>query len=299
MKFCSTSHCYQNNSLGLANSGSVNTVKHDRIMAGQLLGDRYQIERELGRQSGRWTLLAQDLHAKERVVIKLLCADASLRTDDLKLFDREVEILKALSHPSIPKYLGSFRHRLPGGWMLALVQTYVGGRSLADQLQAKRQFNEAEAKQVAKSLLYILIYLQRHKPPIVHRDIKPSNIVLSDRKIHLVDFGSIKTILSSPDSTTAYTQINTHDYTPPEQFAGRSLIASDLYSLGLTVITTLTGIPPAQMPRSKNRIALHGFGLSPAFADWLAWMTETSLDRRLGSATEALQALDAAQVRDT
>ncbi len=266
-------------------------------MAGQLLGDRYQIERELGRQSGRWTLVAHDLHAKERVVIKLLCADAALRADDLKLFDREVETLKALSHPSIPKYLGSFRHRLPGGWMLALVQTYVAGRSLSDCLQLGRTFSEAEAKHIAKSVLYILIYLQRHKPPIVHRDIKPSNIMLGDRKIHLVDFGSIKTILNSSESTAAYTQINPHDYTPPEQFAGRSLIASDLYSLGLTMIAIVSGKPLSQLPRQGNRIVLDGFRLSPAFADWLSWMTEASLDRRLGSAIKALQALDAAQVR--
>lgn len=266
-------------------------------MVGQLLGDRYQVERELGRQSGRWTLLAHDLHANERVVIKLLCADAALRSDDLKLFDREVETLKALSHPCVPRYLGSFRHRVPDGWMLALVQTYVGGRSLSHCLQAGRKFNEAEAKQIAKSVLYILIYLQRHKPPIVHRDIKPSSIVLANHKVHLVDFGSIKTVLSSPESTAAYTQIIAHDYTPPEQLAGRSLIASDLYSLGLTVMTILTGNPPSQLPRHKNRITLPTSGLSPAFADWLAWMTETSLDRRLGSAIEALQALDAAQVR--
>lgn len=267
-------------------------------MAGQILGDRYQVERELGKQARRWTLLAHDLHAKERVVVKLLCSDADLRSTDLKQFDREVEILKSLSHPCIPRYLGYFQHRLPNGRALALVQTYVVGRSIAECLDRGRKFNEAEAKQIAKSVLYILIYLQRRNPAIVHRDIKPSNIVLGDRRVHLVDFGSVKRILNQHNGTAALTLTNTHGFTPPEQYTGRSVTASDLYSLGLTIMTSLTGLQPAQLPRKGDRFDLESVvDLSPAFIDWLLWMTEPTVDRRLQSATIALQALDAGQVR--
>lgn len=268
-------------------------------MAGQILGDRYQVERELGKQAGRWTLLAHDLHAKERVVVKLLCSDEDLRPDDLKLFDREVETLKSLSHPCIPKYLGYFQHRLPGGRALALVQTYVAGKSLADCLKRGRTFTEAEARQIAKSVLYILIYLQGRNPSIVHRDIKPSNILLGDRRVHLVDFGSVKTILNRQDGTSAFTLVNTHDFTPPEQYTGRSVTASDLYSLGLTIMTALTGLQPSQLPRKGSRFDLEAVvDVSPVFVDWLQWMTETTLERRLQSAIVALQALDAGQVRN-
>jgi serine/threonine protein kinase len=99
-------------------------------MAGQILGDRYEVERQIGKQTGRWTLLARDLKTQERVVIKLLFLDDALEWDDLKLFEREVEILKALSHPSIPRYLGFFEHQLPNDKALALIQTYVPGKSL-------------------------------------------------------------------------------------------------------------------------------------------------------------------------
>ncbi|NJR49135.1 MAG: hypothetical protein HC780_05765 [Leptolyngbyaceae cyanobacterium CSU_1_3] len=44
-------------------------------MAGQILGDHYEVERELGQQKGRWTLLARNLNTQEQVVIKLLCLD--------------------------------------------------------------------------------------------------------------------------------------------------------------------------------------------------------------------------------
>ncbi|MBW4441035.1 MAG: serine/threonine protein kinase [Plectolyngbya sp. WJT66-NPBG17] len=267
-------------------------------MAGQILGDRYQVERELGKHAGRWTLLVHDLHAKERVVVKLLCSDEDLQSDALKLFDREVETLKSLSHPCIPKYLGYFQHWLPGGRALALVQTYVAGRSLSDCLSRGRRFNEAEAKQIAKSVLYILIYLQERNPSIVHRDIKPSNILLGDRKIHLVDFGSVKIILNRQDGISDFTIVNTHDFTPPEQYSGRAVTASDLYSLGLTIMTSVTGIQPSQLPRKGNRFDLESVvDLSPAFIDWLQWMTETTIEHRLQSAMMALQALDAAQVR--
>ncbi|NDJ15883.1 serine/threonine protein kinase [Myxacorys almedinensis] len=268
-------------------------------MVGQVLGDRYEIERELGQQSGRWTLLAKDVHAGERVVIKLLCTDENMRPDDLKLFEREAEILKSLSHPSIPNYLGYFQQNLPTGQALALVQTYVKGRSLEECFKVKRTFTEAEAKQIAKSILYILIYLQSRNPSIVHRDIKPNSIILAEKKTHLVDFGSVKTLFNKHDgSGTAFTLVGTHDYTPPEQWSGRALTASDLYSLGLTIIAIVTGKHPSQLPRKGNRFEFEQLiDLSPAFADWLKWMTETSLEKRLGTAMQALQALDAAQVR--
>lgn len=280
------------------------TVKSglEQTIVGQVLGDRYTVERELGQQAGRWTLLARDTDANQQVVIKLLNVDNNLRQDDLKRFEREAEILKSLSHPCIPNYLDYFEQTLPNGRSLALVQTYVNGRSLEDCFTAKRIFTEAEAKQIAKSILYILIYLQSRSPAIVHRDIKPSSIILADKKVHLVNFGSVKTLFN-PQDGTAFTLVSTHDYSPPEQLSGRTLTASDLYSLGLTIIAIVTGKRPSQLPHKNNRIDFEQLdsepwsNLTPEFADWLKWMTELSLESRLKSAMQALQALDAAQLR--
>ncbi|NJR49134.1 MAG: protein kinase [Leptolyngbyaceae cyanobacterium CSU_1_3] len=201
-------------------------------------------------------------------------------------------MLKALTHPCVPQYLDYFEHRLPIGKALALVQTYVSGKSLAAYMQMGRTFTEAEAKQIAKSLLYILIYLHGRTPATIHRDIKPSNIVLADRRTHLVNFGSVKMLLNPEGS--AFTDVTTHEYTPPEQFGGRVLAASDLYSLGVTLIAIVTGKSPAHLPRKGTRLTFEQVvNLSPAFADWLSWMTEANLDRRLKSAKEALQTLEA------
>ncbi|MGI0488395.1 serine/threonine protein kinase [Pantanalinema rosaneae CENA516] len=259
-------------------------------MAGQILGNRYQVERQIGKQTGRWTLLARDLTTQEQVVLKLLFLDEQLEWDDLKLFEREVEILKSLSHPCIPRYLGYFEHDLPNDKALVLIQTYVEGKSLEQCLQEGRRFNEAEAKQLAKALLGILSYLHGRQPPIVHRDIKPSNILLANRQLYLVDFGSVKTLTGS--DSTAFTIVGTYGYMPPEQFSGRALPASDLYSLGATLIALIAGTHPSSLPHQGVKIDLSSFQLSAEFADWLGWLTESSLERRAKTVQEALDALE-------
>lgn len=259
-------------------------------MAGQILGDRYQVERQIGKQTGRWTLLARDLQTQEQVVLKLLFVDENLEWDDLKLFEREVEILQSLSHPSIPRYLGYFEHELPNARALVLLQTFVDGKSLEQCLQQGRLFSEAEAKQLAKALLNVLIYLHNRSTPIIHRDIKPSNILLANRQLYLVDFGSVKRI--SGNDTTAFTIVGTYGYMPPEQFSGRATPASDLYSLGGTILALVTGTHPSSLPRSGTRIDFSQITtITPEFADWLSWLYEPTLDRRVKTAQEALQAL--------
>ncbi len=261
-------------------------------MPGQILGDRYEVERQLGKQTGRWTLLARDLQTEEKVVLKLLFLDEQLEWDDLKLFEREVEILKSLSHPLIPRYLGYFEHQLPTDKAMVLIQTYVEGRSLEQCIQQGRKFNEAETRQLAKALLNILIYLHGRTPPIVHRDIKPSNILLANRQVYLVDFGSVKAITGTGD-TSSFTVVGTYGYMPPEQFSGRAVPASDLYSLGATLIALIAGTHPSSLPHRGVKTDVSQLpNLTPAYAEWLDWLIEPSLDRRVKSAQEALEALD-------
>ncbi|MBW4469648.1 MAG: serine/threonine protein kinase [Stenomitos rutilans HA7619-LM2] len=261
-------------------------------MAGQILGDRYEVERQIGKQTGRWTLLARDLVTQDRVVIKMLFLDETVEWDDLKLFEREVEILKSLSHPAIPRYLGFFEHQLPNDKALALIQTYVEGKSLEQCLQEQRLFSEAETKQLAKALLHILVYLHGQHPPIVHRDIKPSNILLANRQAYLVDFGSVKALTNSGD-TAAFTVVGTYGYMPPEQFSGRATPASDLYSLGATLTAMLAGTHPSSLPHRGMKIDFAAIAnLSLAYVEWLEWLTDPNLERRAKSAQDALTALD-------
>ncbi len=260
---------------------------------------RYQVKQQLGRRAGRRTLLACDLETQELVVLKLLSFCSDFDWDDLKLFQREAETLKALNHPFIPSYLDYFEIDLPNLKGFALVQTYIEAKSLEEHLKAGRTFSEVELKQLAKSLLEILIYLHGRQPPVIHRDLKPSNILLSNRsgnnvgQVYLVDFGSVQTLAAREGGTI--TVVGTYGYMPQEQFGGRTVPASDLYSLGATLIALITGIHPADLPQKDFRIEFEATNLSSSFVSWLRWMTEPALERRLDSAQKALQVLQQKQ----
>ncbi|MFM7425997.1 MAG: serine/threonine protein kinase [Elainella sp.] len=261
----------------------------------QVLQNRYRLQSLLGRQTGRRSFLASDLQTDAPVVVKLLLFGPDFTWDDLKLFEREAEVLKTLDHPAIPRYLDSFEVETALGKGFALVQTYIEARSLQDWVQAGRSFSETDLTTIAKALLDILSYLHRRQPAVIHRDIKPSNILLSDRsghspgQVYLIDFGSVQTAVQGGTRTI----VGTYGYMPPEQFGGRALPASDLYALGATLIYLATGQHPDQLPQRELRIEFADqVALSPGLIDWLQWLTDPRLEARPQSAQRALEALE-------
>jgi serine/threonine protein kinase len=273
-------------------------------MIDKILGERYEIQQELAKKAGRRTLLARDLGTNELVVIKLLSFTNDFEWDSLKLFEREANTLKSLSHPFIPRYLDYFEVDLPTIKGFALVQTYIPAQTLEQYLQAGRTFTEAELKEIASSVLSILIYLHRLNPPVIHRDIKPSNILLGDRsgnstgQVYLVDFGSVQTAKAAECVTR--TVVGTYGYMPPEQFGSRTVSASDLYGLGATLIYLVTGTHPADLPQQDFRIQFEQVAnCSSRLTTWLRWMTEPSLEKRLSSADKALEALDEMELQSS
>lgn len=266
-------------------------------MPDQILGDRYEVEQQLGEKSGRRTLLAQDLQTQTPVILKLIVRDAEVLSSDLTLFQHEIEVLKTLNHPATSHYFGSFEIELPEeGKAFVLVRSYVEGTSLFQYLQQGIRQTEAEAQQLGKAVLEILCDLHQHQPPIIHRGINPGNILLASPpqtmidRVSLVDFGLIKS-LSPYDETTA-SMVGTDGYTPPEQMGRRAVQASDLYSLGITLITAMTSIDPVELPRNGMRIdiakVLSGH---PKFLEWLQNMTAPELSDRFPAAEAALAAL--------
>lgn len=269
-------------------------------MPGQVLGERYEVEQQLGKKAGRWTLLARDLITDEPVILKLLFIDDSLHPTDLRLFQREVEALRLLNHPATPRYRGYFEIEFPlDGKALALIQSYVSGISLADILTQGQVLSPKQVSAIARSVLTTLDYLHNHTPPIVHRDIRPNNVLLgaenaanieADPPVYLVDFGSVKALTTT---STALTVVGSDGYVPPEQFGGRALAVSDLYSLGATLINGLTGLHPATLQQGGPRIQFESHvSASDEFLQWLQRLTSPNLDKRWSSAAAALAALD-------
>lgn len=264
--------------------------------AKEIILERYEIQRQLGKKAGRRTLLTRDLQTEELVVIKLLLFDDDFQWDDLKLFEREAETLKSISHPAIPKYLAYFEIDTPNYKGFALVQNYIPAESLEAQMKAGRSFSEAEVKELTIALLGIIQYLHHRQPPIIHRDIKPSNILLTNRSgnsvgdVYLVDFGSVQTVIRSSSTMTI---VGSYGYMPPEQFSGKASPASDLYGLGTTLIHLVTGQHPGDLPQKDLEIqfAQAAPHITPHFSSWLRKMTQPILSQRFTSSDEALAVL--------
>ncbi|QYX30919.1 serine/threonine protein kinase [Sphaerospermopsis torques-reginae] len=269
----------------------------------EILGDRYEVQQQLGKKSARRTFLARDTINNNLVIVKLLAFNSDFEWDDLKLFEREAETLQSLSHPSIPRYLDYFEVKESNYQGFALVQTYIPAKTLKQYLQTGRKFAENEVQEIAKAVLEILVYFHELHPPVIHRDIKPSNILLGERsgnsvgKVYLVDFGSVQTVLASETGTR--TIVGSYGYMPQEQFGGRTVPASDLYSLGATLIYLITGTQPADLPQKNFRIQFEQVAnLSPGLTNWLKKMIEPDLAKRFTSAKTALQALETPEKTD-
>jgi serine/threonine protein kinase len=253
-----------------------------------ILADRYQIHEQLSSKAGRQTFLAQDLQSQDLVIIKVLRFGASFQWDDLKLFEREALTLKNLAHPAIPQYLDYFELDLADLRGFALVQTYLPAPSLETVVREGRSFSEQDVTEIADRLLSILTYLHEQNPPVIHRDIKPSNILLSNRSAHsvgdvyLVDFGSVQTSANKDGGTI--TIVGSYGYMPLEQFGGQTRAASDLYSLGMTLIYLLTGYHPAELIDANGEIRFDRSDLSDQFSRWLDKMIQSHLDKRFDSA---------------
>ncbi len=273
----------------LSRSGSLETV--------EMLPDRYQYQKTLGNKAGRTTVLAVDQQTGNQVVVKLLTFSDEFQWEDLRLFERETATLRSLDHPAIPRYLDSFEMETSQGKSLALVQSYIPAQSLEEYLQAGRQFEEADVRELLNALLDILVYLHDRHPPVIHRDIKPSNILLSDRsghsvgQVYLVDFGSVQTLATRAGQTM--TVVGTYGYMPPEQFGGSAVPASDIYSLGCTALRLITGSHPGDLPQRDLQIQFAQYtDLSSSLTKWLQKATHPSLYQRFSQALTAKERLN-------
>ena len=264
---------------------------------GLILQEQYQLQQRLGRSApGRQTWLATDLtsHSDPSDVIIKLLVFADMQWQDLKLFEREAQVLKTLDHAKIPHYRNYFQIDQTSPSALSwwgLVQDYIPGESLQTLLDQQQRWSASEVCRIAQEVLQILEYLHGLYPPVLHRDIKPSNLILDQaNQIWLVDFGAVQD--QAAVTGISFTVVGTVGYAPLEQFWGRAVAASDLYALGATLIHLLTGVAPADLPQRDLRLQFRDRATADSwFVNWLEKLTEPALEHRFTSAYEARQAL--------
>jgi serine/threonine protein kinase len=251
----------------------------------------YQVVSELGRnrEGGRITWLVSDITTGRQVVLKQFCfAQAGSSWSGFNAYQREIQILQELNHPGIPRYLGAFA-KSDG---FCMVQEYINAPSLAVQ----RSLEPEEIKQIAISALEILVYLQNRIPPVIHRDIKPENILVDEQlNVYLIDFGFARVGNQEVSGSSVFK--GTPGFIPPEQMR-KPTEASDLYSLGTTLICLLTGTVSSailDLTDKDDPYLIHFRHLLPSlslrFLDWLELMVQPSLKRRFVNAHKALEVL--------
>ncbi|MBD2386999.1 serine/threonine-protein kinase [Cylindrospermum sp. FACHB-282] len=265
-----------------------------------LLKERYRPLQLIGRGGFGRTFLAADEHlpSKPRCVIKQLCfpeADGESFLKAVELFRQEAVRLDELQHPQIPQLLAHFEQEN----QLYLVEELIAGQTLEQELQENGVFSAKQIWQVLKNLLPVLQFI--HSRQVIHRDIKPENIMrrLPDGDLVLIDFGVAKQITATAFLHTG-TIIGSPEYMAPEQTRGKTLPASDLYSLGVTCIYLLTGISPFDLfDVTSDRWAWRdylpgGISVDNKLAETLDQLLQNALSQRYKSAAEALQTMNKA-----
>jgi eukaryotic-like serine/threonine-protein kinase len=250
-------------------------------------GGRYVIESLLGKGGFGAVYLVKGRHVKERLFALKEVIDPSMR--DRERFIFEAEVLKRLNHSALPHVYQVFEYeKLKRVYML---MDYIEGRNLDALLgdQPERRFSLALVLAIIKPIVDALIYLHAQNPPIVHRDIKPSNIIVSTQggEAVLVDFGLAKEYIE--DSTTTIIRHGSPGYAAPEQYGSGTNPRTDIYGLGATLYTLLTGtIPIDAITRATGSkgidplVPVHLVALSVPWANAMAIekaMSISSVDR--------------------
>lgn len=272
----------------------LNPEPHSTICIGKLVANRYRILDILGEGGSGATYQAEDEQTGQVVALKALSLRRMSDWKALELFEREAQVLAQLHYPAIPRYLAHFHTDSPDDRSFYLVQQLAAGQSLARLVQAGWHGIEAEVRQIAEQILKILIYLRSLTPPVIHRDLKPQNLIRQvNGQIHLVDFGAVQHTYYNT-LMRGSTVVGTFGYMAPEQFRGQAVPATDLYSLGATLLFLLTHRSPAELPTDRLKLDFRShIQVSAAFADWLEQMLEPELTDRFASAQAALAALQA------
>lgn len=262
-----------------------------------LLRNRYKILKPLGQGGFGKTYLAEDIDSfNELCVVKqLICPTQGQQVKKkFQLFLREARQLQKLKkNPQVPSLLAYFEDNHHP----YLVQEFVDGQNLQEELDQKGIFNEEKIYHLLLGLLPILQDIHGHN--IIHRDLKPVNIMrrYDDHRLVLIDFGIAKQDSYSKLMSSG-TILGTEGFAPLEQFVeGKVCPASDLFSLGVCCFNLLTGISPDHLKHLQGYAWVNEWQsylpqpMSSGLAAIIDKLLRIKLCDRFASAHDVLEAL--------
>jgi len=216
-------------------------TQEEVIHAGKRIG-KYLIRRLIGRGGMGAVYEAMDVPLQRKVALKILPREFSQNEEALKRFIREAQLAARLNHPNVVTVFDVGRK----GTIYFIAMELVLGTSGQELLEAGKKIDWREAARAITDVCRALA--AAHEAGLLHRDIKPGNILWSQTgEVKLSDFG-----LAKPTQTTQELSITRRDafigtplFMSPEQCRNDGVdLRSDIYSLGATFYTFLTGQAP-------------------------------------------------------
>src|SRR5688572_22179083 len=266
-------------------------------------GDRYTIDRELGRGGMAVVYLARDRKHDRPVAIKILRPEI-VAAEFAQRFLREIQILARLQHPHILPLLdsGTTDEASPRPFY---VMPYVEGETLRQRLTREGPLPEAEAIRLVREAGEALHYA--HGEGLIHRDVKPENVLLSQGHALVADFGIARAadVAAADRLTRPGLSMGTPTYMSPEQAQGETVDArADQYSLACVLYELLAGQPPFTGPDARGVLLRQVFDpvpplttLRPGVPGSVRRAIERALSKvpadRFGTVLEFLAALEA------
>src|SRR5712692_7378267 len=205
-------------------------------------GERYVIETLLGEGGSGAVYLVRDQspYPKRFALKEVINPDKH----DRERFTFEGQVLWRLEHRALPRVYRVFENdKLRRVYML---MDYIEGPNLEvlQKGQPEQRFPLALSLALLAPIIEALTYLHHQDPPIVHRDVKPANIIvpMKGEGAMLVDFGLAKEFVE--DKTTSVIRHGSPGYAALEQYGKGTTPRTDIYGLGATFHTLLTGTVP-------------------------------------------------------
>jgi serine/threonine-protein kinase len=202
---------------------------------GQIVG-KYKIFQTLGSGGFGTVYLAEDTWIGKKVALKV----PHKQHLDFGELLREPRLLATLSHPNIVTIVTAEKQEN----VFFIVMEFVPGEPLETIIARDGALDVALALDYTCQICNAVDYAHRHG--VLHRDLRPSNVLVSDTgMVKVADFGTSRFLEIAALGTTI---IGSPPYMAPEQFQGKAVFASDVYSLGVTMYQMLTGVMPYATP---------------------------------------------------
>ena len=213
------------------------------LAIGTVVQGRYAVESLLGKGGFGAVYLVRDRRVGQNLFALKEVIDSS--KEEMDRFTYEGELLRRLDHPALPRVYRVFTDSKNG--RAYMLMDYIAGIELKmlQQQYSEGRFPLPQVLSIMAPIIDAVGYLHDQHPPIVHRDIKLANIIVPSNgsEAVLVDFGIAKEY--KPDATTTSVPRLTPGYAAPEQYTGGTNTRTDIYGLGVTFYTLLTGVLPA------------------------------------------------------